>query len=236
MKHTVLQRLKEARRIAQPPETTGSISDISYRAVSIFPSLVLARLGISPNQITVLWIFLGLAGVIALGSPDYTARVLGALLLQFSYLLDFVDGEVARLQNRISKRGYFLDLAGHGLVKAGLFLALGYHLLDSSRGYEYLLLAFSACVSISNGHALPFYASHARVHDRPTATRAKTRKATVGMLKKLLALVALLFESPGLFAAVFAGAVLDSLALVVLFYGLLGPVWFLYRARKYRYE
>ena len=28
----------------------------------------------------------------------------------------------------------------------------------------------------------------------------------------------------------------DSLALVVLFYGLLGPVWFLYRARKYRYE
>ncbi len=133
-----VQRLREARRIAQPAGLGPNVTDIPYRILSIFPSLLLARVGLSPNQITLLWISLGLMAVVALGSAKYGVRVAGALILQLSYLLDFVDGEVARLQNRISEQGSFLDLAGHGLVKTGLFLALGYHVLVSTHRFAYL--------------------------------------------------------------------------------------------------
>src|SRR5258707_1360239 len=101
-----------ARKIAQPPGSNSTITDIPYRAVSIFPSIWLARTRVTANQITLLWGFLGLVAVIGLAWPSQNVRIGAAVLLEFSYLLDFVDGEVARLQHRTSKRGFFYDLSG----------------------------------------------------------------------------------------------------------------------------
>lgn len=233
---SVFERLRETRRIAQPPEFSPSPTDIPYRVFSIFPSLLLARIGLTPNQITLLWIVVGLIGVVALGFSDYWVRVAGVVLLQFSYLLDFVDGEVARLQQRSSKLGSFLDLVGHGLIKTGLFLALGYYVWISTGRIEFLLLAFSAVLSISNGHTLPFYAAHASVSNEPPGVCAQAGGTSRSFFRKLLGVAGILFESPGLYGIVLLGAVFGRLVWVVIFYGLLGPLWFLHRAIKYRYE
>src|SRR5438045_3539769 len=99
------QEISEARRVAQPPVATFSLSDHVYRFLSIYPSVVLAKTGMHPNEITGVWITLGLVALVPLGSASQLHRIGGALLLQVSYLLDFVDGEVARLQARTSKRG-----------------------------------------------------------------------------------------------------------------------------------
>ncbi len=231
-----VQRLREARRLAQPREFSPSVTDEPYRLISIFPSLLLARLGITPNQITLFWVLLGLVGVAALGSAEYTLRVAGALLLQFSYLLDYVDGEVARLQKRSSKKGMYYDLMGHGLVKTGLFLALGYQAFRSLHSPEILILAFFGCVSISNGYALPFYAASAGVRTQPSPETVQAPPVKLGTTRKLLNLTSLLFESPGLYAVVLLGVMVDQPQWVVVFYGLTGPVWFLHRLLKYRYE
>lgn len=174
--------------------------------------------------------------MVALGSSSYALQVSGAMLLQVSYLFDYVDGEVARLQNRSSKKGFFYDLAGHGLIKAALFLAIGYQVYRALEDPRVLLLAFSACVSISNGHALPFYAAHASVGSQPLSAGGAARLTEIGFLKRLFTAANLLFESPGLYGAVLLGAILGLLKWAVVFYGLVGPLWFLYRLRKFRYE
>lgn len=64
------------------------------------------RLGISPNAISVVSLFLGLVAGICVGYGNFG---LGALVLAVSSLLDVVDGMVARLTGRTSEVGYVLD-------------------------------------------------------------------------------------------------------------------------------
>ncbi|MFI5071936.1 MAG: CDP-alcohol phosphatidyltransferase family protein [Terriglobales bacterium] len=233
----VIPRVKEARQIAQPPGSSPSVTDIPYRKVSIYLSVPLAKFSVTPNQITVFWILLGLAGDVGLGFSQYWIRVAAAAIFQLSYILDYVDGEVARLQGRTSKRGFFLDLSGHCLIKTGIFLGAGYRVIASTGRLEYLILAFLACVSVSNLSSLYTFASYAGVsawkkpdsHDAARPPRAST-------LRRLFGLFGIFFESPGIYALVFIAAVLDRTEWLLIFYGICGPLWFLFRACEYRHE
>ena len=228
------QSLTEARRIAQPPEHSPAITDVPYRAISIFPSLVLARAGVSPNAITIAWGCLGAVAVAGLACPSYWVRLTAAILLEVSYLLDFVDGEVARLEERTSNRGFFIDLASHGLIKAGLFLSLGYRLLFVTDHMEYLALAFSAAIFVTNIHMLPFYGKYASVTDNQPSRHIRSGLSIRELVVKLVGLAGIAFESPGLYGFVLVGAVLDRWTWLLLFYGVLSPFWYFYRAAKYR--
>ena len=234
----VVHDIRLAREIAQPPGSSPTITDIPYRAVSIFPSIWLARTRVTANQITLLWGFLGLIAVTGLAWPSQAVRIGAAVLLEFSYLLDFVDGEVARLQHRTSKRGFFYDLSAHGLIKAGLFLAVGYHVNTSVGGSVYLILAFLACVTISNANSLPFFAAHAgvRPNEGDKNVEMDSQQSRKPFLKRVFSLAGLFFESPGIYALVLLAALFDRFDWLLLFYGFLGPFWYLYRLRKFRYE
>ncbi len=229
------EKVREARRVAQPLDPEASVTDPPYRAVSIYPSMLLAHAGITANQVTIAWVFAGLVGVVALGWTSYAVRVTGALLLQVSYLFDFVDGEVARLQKCTSKRGFLLDLLGHGLIKASLFLALGYREFLTTQRTAGLLLAFVASASLVNVYALPFLAARAGVRNQPTA-RSGGAPARRSAVRQLLGMVGLLFESPGLYALVLAAVAARQIGVLLLFYGMLTPLWLLWRIGKYRFE
>src|SRR6185437_12886811 len=233
----VIPRLREARRIAQPPGSSPSVTDIPYRKVSIYLSVPLAKLRATPNQITVVWILLGLAADVGLGFSQYWIRVAAASIFQLSYILDYVDGEVARLQDRTSRRGLFLDLSGHCLIKTGVFLGAEYHIAASTGQLKYLILAFLACVSVSNLSSLYTFASYAGVLARRTSNlQDPTQRSRASVFRRLLGLFGILFESPGIYALVFVAVVLERTEWLLLLYGICGPLWFLFRAREYRYE
>jgi phosphatidylglycerophosphate synthase len=233
----VIPGLREARRIAQPPGSSPSVTDIPYRKVSIYLSVPLAKLSATPNQITVVWILLGLAGDVGLGFSQYWIRVGAAAVFQLSYILDYVDGEVARLQGRTSRRGLFLDLSGHCLIKTGVFLGVGYHVVASTGRLEYLILAFLACVSVSNLSSLYTFASYAGVSVWKTSdSQDPTQRPRASTLRRLLGLFGIFFESPGIYALVFIAAVFERAEWLLLFYGIWGPLWLLFRAHEYRYE
>src|SRR3954447_14034861 len=63
-------------------------------AVALVP---LARTSVTPNQVTLatLVVFAGGAAVMALGRA-WSALIVGAVLLEISYVLDCVDGQLAR--------------------------------------------------------------------------------------------------------------------------------------------
>jgi len=77
--------------------------------------------GVSPNQVTIVSIAIGIAGgcCFALGSSG--AAMAGALLFLLSTIVDGCDGEIARLTFRESPFGARLDILGDNLVHFFLF-------------------------------------------------------------------------------------------------------------------
>lgn len=227
--------VREARRIAQPASVSPNVTDIPYRAVSIYPSMIFARLGVTANQLTIFWVLLGIAGVVALGASRYSVQVTGAVLLEVSYLFDFIDGEVARLTEHTSSVGYLLDLAGHSVIKTAAFLAIGYGLFVSTHRYEMLILAFLACVGVSNGQLVPGFVAEAFPQTKRAAIApAQTPPVRRSLPRRAISGAGSLFYSPGIYLLILLGAIFTRLDWVIVFYGVLGPLWLIYLLARSR--
>lgn len=85
--------------------------------------LVLARLRVPPPLVVVAAGVTGLAGAVELGRGSLLAA---ALLVQVKTLLDNADGQLARLTDRTSAFGRYLDSEVDLLVNAALFAALAW--------------------------------------------------------------------------------------------------------------
>ncbi|MFW5930093.1 MAG: CDP-alcohol phosphatidyltransferase family protein, partial [Halobacteriota archaeon] len=70
---------------------------------------VAARLGLTPNQVSLLSFAVAVAAAAAFYVATTTSTLLGLALLLFSGLLDVVDGELARSLDVASRRGDMLD-------------------------------------------------------------------------------------------------------------------------------
>ena len=117
-------RFEEAYKMLVKPGD-GPVSRHLNRHISIRISLFLIRHGppISPTQMSVLSFATALLGALAfvLGCP-----LAGGLLAQLSSILDGCDGELARLTNRVSKRGGLVDSILDRLADVALVLGLSW--------------------------------------------------------------------------------------------------------------
>lgn len=86
-------------------------------------STILARVGITPNQITFLSLLFGAASG-ALYGLQYV--YLAAALLMVSSLLDFVDGGVARINKKASRFGAAIDWIVDKYVDCFVLLGIGF--------------------------------------------------------------------------------------------------------------
>jgi len=94
------------------------------RFFSIYFSYVFIKLKIHPNYITFFW-FLSIAAASFCFSRGSTEayRIAAALLIMLGYTFDCSDGEVARVTNKYSKIGGYLDTIIHWV--SGLLIILG---------------------------------------------------------------------------------------------------------------
>jgi hypothetical protein len=67
------------------------------------------RRGLTPNQVTTASLMLGLVAAAAFATGERWALIAGAVLLQLSFTLDCVDGQLARYTLRFSNLGAWLD-------------------------------------------------------------------------------------------------------------------------------
>jgi phosphatidylglycerophosphate synthase len=118
------------------------------RPVGRWLSLVLVDTPVTPNQVSVAAILVGLAsaGLFAFGT--WGTAVWGALVLQLSAIMDCVDGDLARAQCRESAMGKWLDLVGDQVVHLGVFLGLGVGLWRSGSGATVVVLGITAAVGV----------------------------------------------------------------------------------------
>lgn len=107
------------------------------RAMSRAISRRIAPLPITPNQITLFSIAVGVAGGLLLLLPGYWPGLVGSLLFLGSTIVDGCDGEIARLKFQESPLGAKLDIVGDNVVHAVLFpcVALHAHVTDPSGPY-----------------------------------------------------------------------------------------------------
>lgn len=103
----------------------------------------IARLGITPNLLTVLGLVLNatVAAVIAAGEPRW-----GGVLLLFASAFDMLDGAVARATDHITKFGGFLDSTLDRYSESVVFLGLLIYILDTDDAKTGAILIFISAV------------------------------------------------------------------------------------------
>lgn len=102
----------------------GVVDKYFNRPLGRFLSKVLIHTPVTPNQVTVVSMLVGLLGAYYFAVGNYTAGILGALLLQLSALIDCVDGDIARVVFKESPVGKWLDITLDQVVHVAVFAAI----------------------------------------------------------------------------------------------------------------
>ena len=149
--------LAEVRAKGQPPEVLARLNDehwfgrLYMRRLSPYATVLFARLGWSPNAVTVCFMISGAAAGVLTAVPGLPAAVGVAVLIQLYLLFDCSDGELARYTGRFSATGVYLDRMGHYIAEALLLAGLGVRAqghFSLSGGYVSMGLATAICATL----------------------------------------------------------------------------------------
>ncbi|GAB2793594.1 hypothetical protein GCM10027275_43180 [Rhabdobacter roseus] len=95
-----------------------------YRPIGFQIALFCAKIGMTPNTVTIISIFFGVAAGILFYSQELWINVIGMLSLVFANSLDSADGQLARMTNNKSRLGRILDGAAGDFWFISIHVAL----------------------------------------------------------------------------------------------------------------
>ena len=95
------------------------------RKISPRATWVFARMGWSPNAVTLAFIACGVAAGVVVAFGGLVTAIIAVVLVQLGLLFDCSDGELARLTKKTSAGGIYLDRVGHYLCETAMLVGLG---------------------------------------------------------------------------------------------------------------
>jgi archaetidylinositol phosphate synthase len=101
-----------------------ALCELVFRPAAHLVVLALAPLRVPPPAVVLAATACGFAGALELGRGHV---LVAAVLVQLKTVLDNADGQLARLTNRVTVFGRYLDAECDLLVNAALFAGLGYY-------------------------------------------------------------------------------------------------------------
>jgi hypothetical protein len=122
------------------------ISNIFWRPVSVYVTWGALRLGVSARTVTTISAVCAIAGSLVLLRATPASYVWSAVLIQVFFLLDHVDGEVARFQKSIDSAnlrdfsGAFYDRIVHYFQGTSFYFCLAAALWSNDERLVWLLL------------------------------------------------------------------------------------------------
>jgi phosphatidylglycerophosphate synthase len=122
----------------------GIFENLIYRHFSIRITRLLIYTKITPNQITGFSLILAFIAAIFYFRADYASLVIGTIFLNLSYLLDCVDGELARYKKLNSAFGAWWDLVCDKITEYAIFASLTLGLYFRTTDPTILILGFFA--------------------------------------------------------------------------------------------
>lgn len=141
----MVEPLRELNRICQKPDYKSKGNWMARhitREMAIPITWLVLHTPLSANAITLISILISFAGMLFLACPHKVIFFIGALLFQLWYLLDHVDGQVARYRKQSSLTGLYFDFLSHYVVHSLLFFGLSLHAYFSTRFLIMLFLGF----------------------------------------------------------------------------------------------
>lgn len=155
-------------RPAPPDSLFPLVRHLSWR---VTPSV--ARLPVTPNQITTVSLAAGVAAGWCVMQGAHGLAVAGGVFLLLSYLFDNIDGEIARLKGLQSSFGMHYDTFVDWLVHAAFFPALGWGEAARSGDDLWFWLGVAAGAGATINYLVGLHLDWR--NDVPESTRAASR-------------------------------------------------------------
>ncbi|MFI6903271.1 CDP-alcohol phosphatidyltransferase family protein [Nonomuraea sp. NPDC050394] len=115
-----------------------------------------ARRGLTPNQVTLISILLGVAAAACFATGQRPWMVAGGVLIYFAFVFDCVDGQVARYARKFGVLGAWLDATFDRFKEYVVFAGLAVGWVVSGNGDDIWILALAALGLQSVRHLLDF--------------------------------------------------------------------------------
>lgn len=138
------EKLSELKKICWKETETVWYAKNVIRHISIRITRLLLPTGITANQATLIGLIIGIVACFLIGTGSIFYSILGVGLLQTSYVVDCVDGEIARFKKESSINGIFIDFIGHDVLIPFSFLALSFFLFSNTSELPILIIGVLA--------------------------------------------------------------------------------------------
>jgi phosphatidylglycerophosphate synthase len=156
-------------------DTDGFMARNVERPISLRIARRLASTGITPNQITLLSVGIGLGGALFFLSAHWLWQTIGALFFLAHSILDGCDGELARLRFQESRFGGIIDYWGDNVVHIAVFacMAVGWS-LSIGAPWPLLLGATAALGNLGSAWFVYWRVMHEKKDSGPLFTSVTT--------------------------------------------------------------
>lgn len=105
-------------------DTEEHIDLAFYRPIGYAWAVMAAKLGITPNAITIASIFLGIGAGVCFGYNSLLINIVGMFLLIWANSFDSADGQLARMTKQYSRIGRILDGLSGDFWFAAIYIAI----------------------------------------------------------------------------------------------------------------
>lgn len=150
----MISRAREIYRQTRKPIDNVWTAYLSRPPAALVVALI-EKSPLTPNQVTLLSFLVGMgsAAMLAL-TRGHLWLILAALVFQFAYVLDCVDGMLARARQIASPQGHLLDFLMDELKALAFFAAASLRLYFESGEAHFLILGVLGQVALASGLSL----------------------------------------------------------------------------------
>ncbi|MAG08681.1 hypothetical protein CMO89_04355 [Candidatus Woesearchaeota archaeon] len=116
------------------------------RKISIYITKLFLYTSITANQVTVFHILITLLGAVLLFFGTLEYMLIGILLMNFGFILDTVDGEIARYRKQTSILGVHIDEISHQFLPKFMYFGIAFSVFLNTAKISALIFGFLAVV------------------------------------------------------------------------------------------
>jgi phosphatidylglycerophosphate synthase len=197
------------------------------RPISFF--LTKPFLRFDPNTIGFMMILVGLASLPFFFLGGYWNIIIGALILQGYFMLDNIDGNVARVTKKTSVRGKYLDYVPNISVNQLVLIALGFGIFRTSGNISYFLLGVSAGFFYLAKEPARLF-KYSLMYHLNIKTKPSTNKKNISKIQKINQYTGMIFDFPGMMNLILIFGIFNLSHLLIILYGIYFPIYFVARA------
>lgn len=139
-----IKKIKELSK--NPEDVNASLGKRILRQLSYYTTKIFLSTSLMPNDITILSFAFGLIGISLFSFGIFEYYLAGFFIHFFGRVLDYTDGNVARIKKQASLKGKFLDLIFGIILNAAFYLSVGYGAYSITNDNIFLIIAGTTAV------------------------------------------------------------------------------------------